>query len=57
MQKKCDSTENFPLWKILQFLPTSDETLPKLPTPELLILAKIHWNWFKIADFLLIAHY
>ena len=57
MQKKCDSIEKVLLMKILQFLPKSDETLPKVPNHELVILTKFHWNWIKIAEFLLIVNF
>ena len=57
MQKKCDSIENVLLMKILQFLPKSYETLPKVPNHELVILTKFHQSWTKIDNFLLIAHF
>ena len=40
-----------------QFLLNHYETLSKGATQDLLILAKLHNDWVKIMDFLLIAYF
>ena len=44
------------LMKNAQFLTKSAETLAILPSLEVVVFTKFHYNWAKIVDFSLIAY-
>ena len=45
------------LMKNAQFLTKSAETLAILPSLEVVVFTKFHYNWAKIVDFSLIAYF